>query len=133
MPNLTAEDIQRWGKEREGLSGARALHLFKELVEEGCIALTKPLGHGSQRLPWLVASPQLLTKKGLLEIGELPDPDQELIRAFREARERIRHDPNIPEPQKRSWLEWVDRGITLLDAGTKLGDLLLKQFPSAGH
>jgi hypothetical protein len=132
QPNLSREEVQQWGQKQVGLNGAQALHLFKESVEEGYIKLAMPLGRPVQRYPWLVAVPQSLTKKGLMEIGELPNPEQELLRALRETKQRVLDDPNIPEPQRGAWIEWLDRGVTLLDTGTKLADLLSKQLPSGG-
>src|SRR5215208_5041282 len=71
MPQLNVQQVSEWGSEQEGLNGTQAMYLFKQLVEEGYISVNSM--QKIDELPWIVAFPQALTTKGLLEIGELPD------------------------------------------------------------
>jgi hypothetical protein len=128
VPTLDAHIVETWGDSQEGLNGAQAMLLFKQLVDEGDIFLVQPLDTRVSGLPWSTANPQKLSKWSLMEIGELPNPDQELSDAMESAIEKIKNDPSIPAPQKQDWLAWLDRGITLLRTAQGLGDLIQKQL-----
>jgi hypothetical protein len=39
VPEISVFEVIRWGDEQEGLTGARAANLFKQLVEEGYISV----------------------------------------------------------------------------------------------
>jgi hypothetical protein len=77
MPQLNVQQISEWGSEQEGLNGTQAMYLFKQLVEEDYILVNSM--QKIDKLPWIVAFPQALTTKGLLEIGELPDSNARLL------------------------------------------------------
>ena len=101
VPMLTARTVNEWGEKQEGLNGAQAMLLFKQLVEEKAIFLVHPLDTKVSGFPWLRAYPQYLSKWALMEIGELDDPDRELAAMFQAALERIKSDTNIPQSQQR--------------------------------
>jgi hypothetical protein len=88
QPRLTYNQVADWGSEQEGMNGAQAAYLFKQLVEEGYIAVASP--HSKiDNLPWIFAWPQALTTKGLLEIGELPDSNVRLLGSLNAIEEAI--------------------------------------------
>jgi hypothetical protein len=98
VPLLRAEEVQEWGNQQEGLNGAQAMYLFKQLVDEGYITVAS-LDTKIEHLPWIFAWPQGLTTRGLLEIGELPDSNARLpgsLNAIEEAIARL----NVDDEQK---------------------------------
>jgi hypothetical protein len=98
QPRLTYNQVADWGNEQEGMNGAQAAYLFKQLVEEGYIAVASP--HSKiDDLPWIFAWPQALTTKALLEIGELPDPNARLLGSLNAIEEAIAH-LNVDDQQK---------------------------------
>lgn len=130
-PMLDVHEVQHWGEEQEGMNGAQAMHLFKQLVEEGYIS-TSWLNTGSDRWPWAHAGPQYLTTRGLLEIGELPDPDQKLIAALAATRRMIEQDPGIPEEDKPGMLDTLEKMASLANNVRGLGYALIQGLSQTG-
>jgi hypothetical protein len=112
VPELTVTDVQVWGDQQEGLNGVQAVNLFKQLYEEDYFSVNF-LDTRSDRYPWYRAAPQALTTKGLLEIGELPDPDQRFITALEEVRRTIERHPDIPPMEKSSMLDTLQKMISM--------------------
>ncbi len=99
LPMLASYEVDRWGEEQEGMSGPEAVSLFQQLVEEGYVAVNYPL-RTSDRLPWTVAAPRGLTRRGLLQIGELPaDPDARFLGSLAALGQAIR-ELDLPEERK---------------------------------
>jgi hypothetical protein len=112
VPELSVHDVQQWGDEQEGLNGAQAVNLFKQLYEEGYIYLNF-LDTNIDRYPWFRTAPQSLSTRGLLEIGELPDPDERLAAALAATRRAIEQEPSIPEEEKRDMLDTLEKMASL--------------------
>jgi hypothetical protein len=96
----TATDVQEvreWGSKQEGLNGTQAMYLFKQLVEEGYISVSSM--QKIDELPWIVAFPQALTTKGLLEISELPDSNARLLGSLNAIKDAIAR-LNVDDQQK---------------------------------
>lgn len=126
LPRLSAHLDEEWGKAQEGLNGAQAVLLFKQLVEEGRISLVYPLDTNIAGIPWSSAYPQKLSKWALVEIGELDDPDRELAAIFQSALDKIQKDPSVPQSQKQSWIESLNLGLSLMNTGMGLAENISK-------
>jgi hypothetical protein len=99
-PMLAFYNVNRWGEEQEGMNGPEAVSLFQRLVEDGYISLNYPL-KASGELPWIVAALRGLTRRGLLQIGELPvDPDARLLGGLG-ALERAIRELDVPDEGKK--------------------------------
>jgi len=94
------------------LNGVQAANLFKQLVEEDYISVNF-LDTQIDGYPWFRAAPQSLSTKGLLEIGELPNPDEKLAAALAATKQAIEQEPNIPEPEKRDMLDTLTKMTSL--------------------
>ena len=104
LPMLAFYEVDRWGEEQEGMSGPEAVSLFQQLVEEGYVAVNYPL-RTSDWSPWTVAAPRGLTRRGLLQIGELPaDPDARLLGSLAALEQAIRK-LDAPDEQKHAAME----------------------------
>jgi hypothetical protein len=69
--------------------------------------------------------------RGLFEIGELPHPDKRFAGVMERAREAVEQG-DLPEGQKGSVLEALDKTITVLRTAHGLGDLIQKGWSSWG-
>ena len=54
-----------------------------------------------------------VTEAGLIVIGELPDPQAQLIRGFESAIEAIKHDYRLTEAEKRQKINWLQEGTII--------------------
>jgi hypothetical protein len=106
VPQLDYYKVRDWGNEQEGLNGAQAMYLFKQLVEEDYIAVSS-MNTQISELPWDVAWPQALTTKGLLQIGELPDSSARLLRSLTAIEEAIAR-LNVDDQQKTTAMKAAD-------------------------
>jgi hypothetical protein len=106
VPHLKVDEVRDWGNEQEGLNGAQAIYLFKQLVDEGYITVSS-LDTKIDRLPWIFAWPQYLTTKGLLEIGELPDSNARLLGSLNAIEEAIAR-LNVDDTQKTTAMKAAD-------------------------
>jgi hypothetical protein len=101
------------------------MHLFAELVDEGYIAMNSYLRRpGDDGLPWSEAWLQSLIRKGLIEIGKHPRPDEEFAHMFESATEEVKDND-----ERRDWIAWLDRGVTFLRSAQGLGDLMQRHWP----
>ena len=101
---LVSYEVKRWSEEQEGMSGPEAVSLFQQLVEEGYVALNYSL-RPSDRFPWNVAFPLGLTRRGLLQIGELAtDPDSRLLGGLA-ALEQAMRELDVPDERKYPAIE----------------------------
>ena len=113
------------------MNGAQATHLFKQLVEEGYIS-TSWFDTKVDRRPWAIVGPQYLATRGLLEIGELPNPDQKLVTALAAARRAIDQEPSIPEEDKRNMLGTLEKMASLANNVRGLGYVVVQGLSQAG-
>lgn len=113
------------------MTGARAVNLFKQLVEERYIYVnfldTNISGH-----PWMRAAPQSLSTEGLLEIGQLPDPDERLASALLASRQVIEREPNIPEHEKQDMLDTVTKASTLATNVSGFAQAIIQRLSQTG-
>ncbi len=81
---------------------AQQLNRFVRLVHEGYIdaELKREFVGGP---PFTSAVVRGLTEKGLVEIGELPDPQQKLVQGFENYIRRIEQDSSI-SPERKKYL-----------------------------
>src|SRR5215210_2112472 len=54
-----------------------------------------------------------VTEAGLVYIGELPDPQAQLIRGFEAAIEAIKHDRSLTDREKRQKINWLQEGTVI--------------------
>jgi hypothetical protein len=107
-----------------GMNDIQSLNVFETLVDEGYINARLTKGHyGGPR--FMSAFPKSLTEKGLIAIGEVPDPTERLIRGFRAAIQSIEQDPTIPEDEKRRKIDGLNQSIGFL---VSLGAAYTKQI-----
>lgn len=95
-----------------GISEGAAVAMFCRLGDEGyfvATGLNKPFNHGFDRYPFMWANVDRLTTKGLLEIGELPDVRERLIRGLDAAIRAVERE-EIPEPEKKKRIDWLEEG-----------------------
>ena len=74
---------------------------------------------------------EYIPDKGLFEIGELPHPDERFEAAIQRTRDVVEQS-NLPEGQKGSVLEALDKTITVLRTAQGLGDLIQNAWSSSG-
>jgi hypothetical protein len=98
---------------------------FQQLHAEGYFAgrIGKPVysveirGEFVHSVPFLNARVEYLTEKGLREIGELPDPREELLLGLEAAIASLGEDPRLSEEEKRQKIDWLQQ---IVDAGRDL-------------
>ncbi len=100
------------GRAARRVDASQAVNLFEQLVEEGYVSVGW-LDKRSDRYPWYRAAPRSLSTKGLIEIGELPDPDARLAAALQATRRAIEQEPTIPEEEKRDMLDTLEKMASL--------------------
>jgi hypothetical protein len=106
--------------------------LFKQLYEEGYIYLNF-LDTNIDGYPWFRAAPQSLSTRGLLEVGELPDPDERLAAALGATRRAIEQEPSIPEEEKRDMLDTLSKMASLANNVRGVAQAIIQGLSSGGH
>ena len=128
MPTMFAQrrDV---AEELELGTGARAVSLLRRLDDEGYLRLN----YGSSGANVDIPTPlmEYIPDKGLFEIGELPHPDERFAAAIQRTRDVVEQS-NLPEGQKGSVLEALDKTITVLRTAQGLGDLIQNAWSSSG-
>jgi hypothetical protein len=86
---------------------SQAINRFVRLVDEGYInaQLQKGVLGGPAFSSALVRG---LTEKGLIEIGELPDPTERLVLGLDAAIRVIQRDPTLDEEERRRRIDWFE-------------------------
>jgi hypothetical protein len=82
-----------------GLNAPECKNLLSQLSSEGYIRLYRQNIERSRQEKERYAMPYL-TDKGLRELGELPDPQAQLIQGFDAAIEAIKRDRSLPDAEK---------------------------------
>lgn len=106
-------EVDRWASSIQGMSKTEAVYGVKQLVDEGYVTLV----HMSKEItpaPWLLIVPQSLTDKGLIALGEMPDPQERFIVGLEAAIRAIREDGQMEEPEKK-------RRIDVLEEAKQIG------------
>lgn len=85
----------------------QALYRFVRLVDEGFInaKLDTTIKGGP---PFSSAQVRGLTNKGLIEIGEVPDPQERLILGLDAAMRSIQRDPTLTDEEKKRRIDWFE-------------------------
>ena len=81
-----------------GANSAQAVALFQRLHREGRWA--GKILSGYKGVPFSMALVEDLTSDGMREIGELPDPTEDLVRRLVETARAIEESEDLPEGQK---------------------------------
>jgi hypothetical protein len=116
-------------EELELASGARAVSLLRRLADEGYLRLN--YGSSGPNVDFPTPTMEYIPDKGLFEIGELPDPDKRFAAVIERTRDAVEQG-DLPEGQKRSVIEALDKTITVLRTAHGLGDLIQKGWSSLG-
>jgi len=74
---------------------------------------------------------EYIPDRGLFEIGELPHPEERFAAVIQRTRDVVEQS-DIPESQKGSVLEALDKTITVLRTAHGLGDLIQQGWSSWG-
>jgi hypothetical protein len=122
--NVGIEDVMAWAEE-EGISAAKGVRLFQQLYQEGYFAgsIGKPVfaatvrGQFYKSIPFMMARIDYVTEPGLREIGQLPDPREELLMGLEAAIASVRKDPRLDEEEKRQKINWLQQ---IVDVGKQL-------------
>jgi hypothetical protein len=96
-----------------GLSAPECASLLGQLHDQEYIALALPEDAEDE---WQERDPfrlYYLTDKGLREIGELPDPQAQLIQGFEAAIEAIKYDRSLTDREKRQKINWLQEGTVI--------------------
>src|SRR5215218_343305 len=109
--------------------GARTVSLLRRLDNEGYLRLN----YGSSGPDVEIPTPKMeyIPDRGLFEIGELPHPDERFAAAIQRTRDVVEQS-DLPEGQKGSVLEALDKTITVLRTAHGLGDLIQQGWSSWG-
>jgi hypothetical protein len=110
-------------------NGARAVSLLRRLDDEGYLRLN----YGSSDPDVDIPTPTIeyIPDRGLFEIGELPHPDERFAAAIQRTRVVVEQS-DLPDRQKGSVLEALDKTITVLRTAHGLGDLIQQGWSSWG-
>ena len=91
---LSFEDVQGMAGQ-VGCNPAQAVALFQRLHREG--RWEGKMMAGYKGVPFSIAAVEDLTSEGMREIGELPDPAEDLARRLAEAARAIEERDDVPE------------------------------------
>ncbi len=130
-PEINVREVQRWGEQQEGLNGSQAVNLFEQLVDEGYLSVGW-LDKQIDGYPWFRAAPRSLSTKGLIEIGELPDPDARLAAALQATRRAIEQESSIPEEEKRDMLDTLEKMTSLANNVRGVAHAIIQGLGSSG-
>lgn len=89
------------------VSDAQAVRLFRYVCREGFVHVS-PQSDLSRSHS--LVSVENISDSGLLEIGELPDPQQRFLMGLEAAIQAIREDDRIPYEEKKRGIEWAEEG-----------------------
>ena len=123
---LRLDEVPKLGEGIQ-LNQAKTNAMVKQLIDEGNLRARVNVAPAWMAMPSTITFLSI-TDRGLSEIGVMPNPDQRLISAFQTLVDRVEEDPSIPEPQKRSVVEWLNQGISLVRAVEGIADLLSKHI-----
>jgi hypothetical protein len=96
--------------------GARVVSLLRRLDDEGYLRLHYGSSGPGADLP--TPTMEYIPDKGLIEIGQLPHPDERLAAALQRTRDAVEQSDR---PDKGSVLEALDKTITALRTAQGLG------------
>jgi hypothetical protein len=125
MPEMSErKDV---AEELELGSGARTVSLLRRLDNEGYLRLNYGSSGPDGDLP--IATIEYIPDRGLIEIGQLPHPDERLAAALQHTRDAVEQSDR---PDKDSVLEALDKTITVLRTAQGVGDLIQHALSSWG-
>jgi hypothetical protein len=104
---VDGEVLKRWASGIEGMSTTEAKYSLKQLVDEHyvtCVHMPTELSYE----PFVHLVPQSLTEKGLLTIGEMPDPQERIILGVEAAMRSIQRDPTMDAAEKQQKIDWLE-------------------------
>ena len=93
-----------------GVSGGESVSLFRYVCSQGCV-LTSPQSDLSRSFSMVTV--ESISNRGLLEIGELPDPQQRFLMGLQAAIQAIREDDRINPEDKEKGIDWLEEGKQL--------------------
>ena len=108
-------------------SGARTVSLLRRLDNEGYLRLNYGSSGPNVDLP--IVTIEYIPDRGLIEIGQLPHPDERLAAVLQRTRDAVEQSDR---PDKGSVLEALDKTITALRTAQGLGDLIQNAWSSWG-
>lgn len=123
---VDGSEVERWASAIEGMSKTEVKFSLEQLHDEGYFTLM----HKSTEIscePFVYIVPRALTEKGLVAIGEMPDPGEKLVRAFEAVLENIER-ADLPEPKKRELLNKVWLVIHTLRTAEGVADMAGRMF-----
>jgi hypothetical protein len=95
---------------RLGVSGGEAVGLFKYVCREGYVRLS----YGSDLSKTVdFVTVEYIAPRGLLEIGELPNPHERFLMGLEAAIQAIREDDRMSPETKKKGIDWLEEGKQL--------------------
>ena len=126
---VTTGNLKNVAEELGLNSGARAVSLLRRLDDGGYLRLN--YGSSGPNLDILTPTIEYIPDRGLFEIGELPHPEERFAAVIQRTRDVVEQS-DIPESQKGSVLEALDKTITVLRTAHGSGDLIQQGWSSWG-
>ncbi len=90
-----------------GINGAEAVSLNSRLDADGYINISWDRHPGATMRSVVL---EHLTDRGLIEIGELPDPQQRFFMGLEAAIRAIREDDRLSQEEKKRGIDWLEEG-----------------------
>jgi hypothetical protein len=97
---VNGEVLKRWASGIEGMSTTEAKYILKQLVDEHYVTCVHMPTERNYE-PFVYVVPQSLTERGLLTIGEMPDPQERLSLILEAALAAAVQASDRPEEKKR--------------------------------
>ncbi len=88
------------------ISGAEVVSLFNRLCREEYVLADFAKSGGVEQTVVLHS----LSTKGLIEIGDLPDPQQRFLMGLEAAIRMIRDDQSLAPEEKKRKIDWLEEG-----------------------
>lgn len=106
----SVSDPERAAARTLGVSGGEAVSLFRYVCRQGYVSLN-PRSDISSSFGLVIV--ESISNRGLLEIGELPDPQQRFLMGLEAAIQAIREDDRIDQETKEKGIDWLEEGKQL--------------------
>ena len=104
---VDAAEIERWASAIEGMSETEAKYTLEQLHAEGYFTLTH-VSTEISREPFVYIVPRSLTEKGLVAIGEMPDPQERLALILDAAIRAVQRDASLAPEEKKRRIDWFE-------------------------
>jgi hypothetical protein len=102
-------EIEGWASTIGEMSKVEAVYIVKQLIDEGYFTSVYEAREITPE-PWTYIKPQSLTEKGLVAIGEMPNPQERLILGLQAATSAVEKDRSLSPADKKRKIDWLEEG-----------------------